>query len=210
MRRITGQALCWLAPAVVYGALCAVPVHSSERSDDSQPADSPKESDGEGLRIGWASVDITPDEPVFMAGYFNARVSEGVADPITATALALESVDDGRATGSVVMVSCDLISISDDIRDAVRAQLRDIVPELDPQTVFISATHTHIAPENRVKPCALRPLPLQDGTRYRGVDCEEVGVMSPAALSCGSTKTSSPNRWRSSMRASCQKSALIW
>ena len=44
-----------------------------------------------GLRVGWASVDITPDEPVVLRGQFHARVSEGVMDPVTATTLAIES-----------------------------------------------------------------------------------------------------------------------
>ena len=42
------------------------------------------------LRIGWASADLTPDGPVVVAGSSRARVSEGVLDPVTATALAIE------------------------------------------------------------------------------------------------------------------------
>ena len=45
------------------------------------------------LHIGWASADITPEQPVVITGQFYARVSEGVMDPVTATALALESAD---------------------------------------------------------------------------------------------------------------------
>ena len=172
MQSTTARARCSSGLVLFVLVWAAVPVASSDAHEDAAAKD--------GLRIGWASVDISPDRPVFLAGYFNARVSEGVADPITATALALESVAGGRTAGHVVMVSCDLISISDDVRDAVRAHVREAVPELDPQAVFLSATHTHVAPENRVQPCALRPLPLQDGNRYRGVDCDEVGVMSPA------------------------------
>jgi len=48
---------------------------------------------GEGrLLAGWASTDIAPEEPVQLAGQFHQRISEGVHDPITATALALETV----------------------------------------------------------------------------------------------------------------------
>ena len=94
------------------------------------------------LRIGWAQTDITPDEPVSICGQFHARVSEGVMDPITATAMALES--DGA---SVVFVSCDLAVIPDVLHDAVRARLRESV---DPEDVIMHATHTHTGPEVRL------------------------------------------------------------
>ena len=59
-------------------------------------------NDGESagqLRIGWASADLTPEDPVVLTGFSRARVSEGVLDPITATALVIESVRDGDAAG---------------------------------------------------------------------------------------------------------------
>ncbi|MHB0937076.1 MAG: hypothetical protein ACYDCO_03700 [Armatimonadota bacterium] len=101
----------------------------------------------ERLRIGWATADLTPDRPVLLAGQFYARVSEGMTDPVTATALALESADGGR----VIMVSCDLVAIADGLREAVREQLRELVPELAPTDIFLKATHTHTAPETRVE-----------------------------------------------------------
>jgi hypothetical protein len=97
------------------------------------------------LRIGWASADLTPDGPVLITGQFHARVSEGVLDPVTATALALESPQGER----VVMVSCDLVSIPDSLRDAVRAELRALAPELAPTDIVLNATHTHTGPEVR-------------------------------------------------------------
>ena len=48
-------------------------------------------ADTENLNIGWASADITPDKPVIIRGQFYARISDGVQDPITVTALAIES-----------------------------------------------------------------------------------------------------------------------
>jgi hypothetical protein len=111
-------------------------------------------SDGEQagqLRIGWASADLTPDEPVVLTGFSRARVSDGVLDPITATVLAIESVQDGNASGMVIMVSCDLISISDELRDRVRAKAKQCLPEIDANTVVLNATHTHCGPETRTK-----------------------------------------------------------
>ena len=109
-----------------------------------------------GLRIGWAQTDITPDRPVLVTGQFHARVSEGVMDPVTATALAIESLADAQPPPGGVMVSCDLVAIPDGLRDAVREHVRRRLPELDPMTVFLHATHTHAAPEIRVESDALQ------------------------------------------------------
>lgn len=95
------------------------------------------------LLCGWAQVSLTPDRPVFLSGQFHARVSEGVRDPVTATVLALRGPDGEHA----VLVSCDLVVISDELRDAVRGVLD--LPGLDPGRVVFNATHTHTAPECR-------------------------------------------------------------
>ncbi|MBN2583642.1 MAG: hypothetical protein JXL80_11285 [Planctomycetes bacterium] len=96
------------------------------------------------LHIGWAQADITPAETCQLCGQFYSRLSEGVLDPVTATALVLES-----PTDHVVFVSCDLVGVPDPFRDAVRAQLGD-VDGLDPTKVVLNATHTHTAPDVRL------------------------------------------------------------
>ncbi len=100
------------------------------------------------LKIGWAGVDLTPDEPVLMRGNMK---SEGVKDPITATVLALES-GSGPQAERIVLVSCDFLWITDgnryvaNLRDLVRSRLRDAVPEIPSEKVILMATHTHVAP----------------------------------------------------------------
>ncbi|MFW6060524.1 MAG: hypothetical protein ACODAQ_10100, partial [Phycisphaeraceae bacterium] len=122
---------------------------------------------------GWASADITPDQPVLILGQFHARVSEGVADPLSATAMALESTGpDGEPVRSVI-VSCDVAAISDDLCNAVRQRVPDVAAELDPMHVVMNATHTHTGPQVRVtqvegcvpNACGLTP--------------EELGIMPP-------------------------------
>ena len=103
------------------------------------------------LRIGWAETEITPQSPVILTGLGHARISEGGKDLLIAAALAIESTRDGEPV-RVVMVTCDLLSISDGVRDLVRERLRQELPELDPQVVFIGATHTHTAPFHYVRP----------------------------------------------------------
>jgi hypothetical protein len=94
-----------------------------------------------GLKIGWAQADITPSVPCLVAGQFYARVSERVLDPVTATALAVES--DGE---HAVLVSCDMGAIPDGFRDAIRALLSTGAEGLDPMKVLFNATHTHTGP----------------------------------------------------------------
>ena len=103
------------------------------------------------LLIGWGQTDLTPEKPVLVSGQFHARVSEGVMDPITATALVLESVKDGSPVSSVIMVSCDIGSISECLRKAVRERLAVLLPEIDPMSVIMNATHTHTAPHTSVR-----------------------------------------------------------
>jgi len=109
-------------------------------------------SEAGNVSIGWAQADITPDQQVILAGQFHARVSEGVMDPVTATALAIESVHTDGTCGQVVMVSCDLACMTNEMRDAVRARVRADAGGLDPDSILIGATHTHSAPDSRLVP----------------------------------------------------------
>ena len=101
--------------------------------------------------LGWASADITPAKPVLIAGQFHARMSEGIIDHIMATALAIESVKEGNSA-KAIMISCDLVGISDgsrgngSIRGRVRELLKDLSPTLKGEDIMINATHTHAAP----------------------------------------------------------------
>ncbi len=82
------------------------------------------------LLIGWATADITPEQPDVLRGQFHPRVSEGILDRVTATALALEAIEKGAARDWAVLVSCDLVAIGDELRDRVREHVRTIDAEL--------------------------------------------------------------------------------
>jgi len=113
-------------------------------SGDREENQSGKVSNGN-FKIGWATADITPGEPVLIAGQLYARVSEGILDPITVTALAIES-GKGSSTEKVIMISADLVSIGDNLRDNVRGLLKETLPEIKSEQVILHATHTHAAP----------------------------------------------------------------
>ncbi len=116
------------------------------------------------LRIGWASTSITPDVPVIMSGGSRARLSTGVMDPLTATALVLESGRDGKTPERIVLVSVDLGSVHDDMLERVLEITGERVPEIDPGKIIISGTHTHAAAERRKDP------PLVEKFAELGID----------------------------------------
>ena len=103
------------------------------------------------ILIGWAAADVTPDQPVLIAGQFHARVSEGVMDPVTANVLVIEHAGEERSESRAVMVSCDFVTIPNGLRDAVRSAVRRVLPQLDPTDIMLNATHTHAGPEVRVE-----------------------------------------------------------
>jgi len=108
------------------------------------------------IHIGWEQADITPDEPVFIAGQFPARVSEGVMDHVTATALVLESKKENGFSDYAVMVSCDLVTIPDWFGKIVREKIQKLVPDIETDRIVLNATHTHTAPECRTVHDGLR------------------------------------------------------
>jgi hypothetical protein len=98
-------------------------------------------SEGSDILVGWASKSITPDKPVILMGQFHPRISKYVNDPVTATALAIETSDD-----QAIMVSCDIVVVTKRMQDGVRNQIKAKLPDFDIKKLFINATHTHTAP----------------------------------------------------------------
>jgi sugar phosphate isomerase/epimerase len=98
------------------------------------------------LTVGWATVDITPPKPVALVGQLHKRISSGVRDPITATALALETRGEKGDKEQAVMVSCDVVGIPRLIQKRLQEKVASRLPDLDARKIFLNATHTHTAP----------------------------------------------------------------
>jgi hypothetical protein len=98
------------------------------------------------LLVGTASTDITPSEPVALSGQFGLRISEKPATPITANVIALESRQGDRSLDAAIMVSCDLVGVSDVLLDKVHQAVQKRLPDFDLKKLFLNATHTHTAP----------------------------------------------------------------
>ena len=93
------------------------------------------------LKFGWAEVDFTPPKKVSLAGQFAERISEYVEKPITATAMAVKTDED-----QMILVSCDLVSVSANLVDAVREKIAEADLGIDPMKVVFSAIHNHTGP----------------------------------------------------------------
>jgi hypothetical protein len=98
------------------------------------------------ILAGWASKDITPSKPVKLQGQFYERISEFIHDPITATALAIESDREDSEKEQLIIVSCDLLCITKKIQNTVRELVSSRISDFDNKKLFFNATHTHTAP----------------------------------------------------------------
>ena len=96
-------------------------------------------------KLGTASVDITPSEPMWLAGWAARREpASGTATPLRARALAMEDAAGER----LVICTVDLIAITRDIVEPVAAQIfaRHGIPR---EHFLFNASHTHTGPEIR-------------------------------------------------------------
>jgi len=98
------------------------------------------------LYVGGSTVDITPDQPVSLAGQMHTRISQKPTTPISATAIAIETREGDQVIDQAIMVSCDLAMIRGGLLEKVRERLQGKIEGFDLSKIFISATHTHTAP----------------------------------------------------------------
>jgi hypothetical protein len=99
-----------------------------------------------GVLIGWASRDVTPTRPNALRGQFYTRISEGADDPITVTAMAIESASVDGPPMQAIMISCDRAGTPAAIVARVHEALGEKLNDFDPKMLVMNATHTHSAP----------------------------------------------------------------
>jgi hypothetical protein len=98
------------------------------------------------LYVGWAGADITPPKPVALVGQLHKRISQSVHDPLTATALALETRGPDGGKEQAIMISCDLVGICKATQDRVQESVKKKLPDFDSRKLFLNGTHTHTGP----------------------------------------------------------------
>jgi neutral ceramidase len=116
-------------------------------------------------RAGVATIDITPDRSLWMAGYAaRTQASQGVAMPLHAKALALKSGN--RPTA--VLVTADLLGVTARMTDRVASVVRRR-HGLRRADVLFNASHTHCGPvvdEQLSVAYGLTPQQLTDIREY--------------------------------------------
>jgi hypothetical protein len=94
------------------------------------------------VAVGAARIDITPELPIQLAGYQErATEATSVAALLTARALAIGS----DADGPVVLITAEVIAISEAISEAVAAAIRARHP-IPREQIAVCATHQHTGP----------------------------------------------------------------
>ena len=116
------------------------------------------------VAVGGAKVDITPELPIRLAGY-QSRVAEAtrVEAPLSARALAIGS----DADGPVVIVTADVIAVSETMSEAVAAAVRAKHPGLTRERIAVCATHQHTGPAiaGTIPFMFSRDLPAEENAR---------------------------------------------
>lgn len=141
---------------------------------------------------GYARESVTPEHSVPLAGYGNTslRRSENVLDPICATCVALTVGED-----TVLLYTTDLLWCNPEWTAEIRSRLRAEagIPE---NHIFISATHTHSAPDIHNPEDAIKRYRPQyvDGLVKAGLRALE--DRAPATLFGGKTTVNGMNYTR--------------
>lgn len=100
-------------------------------------------ADPEGVVVGVAKVDVTPETPVRMYGYAARKTeSEGVAGPLTAKALA---IGDDADPGPAVLLTVDCGAVPRAIRDEVFRRVAAKHP-IRPERFVLCNSHNHSGP----------------------------------------------------------------
>lgn len=125
-------------------------------------------------RAGLAKVDVTPREPVRLAGYGNRNApSEGVDSPLAVRCLAFEYQTDGavdQPSGEAVhvLVSIDSIGLPASLSHEIGERLRTAhgIPR---ERLVLASTHTHCGPDLVSELSNIFSTPLTEDERAAGL-----------------------------------------
>jgi len=98
------------------------------------------------LYAGWATVDITPSDPVVLDGSGYKRVTNEVEDPVTATVLALETRDGHQVLEQAIMITFDLVRMTKEVQGGLQHVAAEKLTDFDSSKLICGATHTHCGP----------------------------------------------------------------
>lgn len=98
------------------------------------------------MKVGFSKVTITPEfsgrkEPLQLAGYFPREFCTGVNDDVFVRAVYIE-IDESDINKNLLLMSCDLIGLSNNVIDILRRKISAKIPVLF-ENILICCTHTH-------------------------------------------------------------------
>jgi neutral ceramidase len=124
-------------------------------------------------KAGAARVCITPDEPLWLAGYASrTSPARGKISDLYASALALEDSTGQR----FAMVSVDLIAITHTIVEPVIRAVQEKYG-LARQQLLLTATHTHYGPEFRADKQLFFKIPVEYAEKFPQVASKLAGAL---------------------------------
>lgn len=94
-----------------------------------------------GISAGFARVDITPPNGIYITGYYEPRIANGMLDPLFCDAIAFS---DGENRAALVVL--DVLGIRQQTLNGMRQRIADHLG-LSRDNVFVHCTHTHTGPE---------------------------------------------------------------
>ena len=108
---------------------------NSENAEESQTA-------VEGLQVGYAKINITPDYPVGLGGYSDAetRTNEGFIDYIYTTCIAVTSGEE-----TILIYTIDNCAMTSSTADKIRNAVLPVTGVAG-EKIFVGATHGHNCP----------------------------------------------------------------
>jgi len=116
------------------------------------------------IKIGWGKREISMEGPLSIPGQFHMRVAERILDPLYATVLC---VDGGAGQDHAILCSFDLISISLEFINAVKAAVAEARPEINTNAIVLGATHTHSSGSYwESRPTTPDGVPVIQGTEF--------------------------------------------
>lgn len=125
------------------------------------------------FKAGAAKVCITPDEPLWLAGYASRTApANGKLSELYASALALEDERGAR----FVIVSVDLIAVTPIITTPILEAARQRFG-LEREQLLLAASHTHYGPEFRPDKALFFKIPQNYAARLGGVAEKLVGAI---------------------------------
>lgn len=93
--------------------------------------------------VGASAIDITPKLPVALDGQMSLRVAEKAETPTAAHVVVLESINESSARTVSVFVTCDVVTIPNELKNMIQAAVKSKLPDLDVEKIMINASHTH-------------------------------------------------------------------